>query len=319
MSPDLAISTHWNACRHASGEAMLEEILSLGIDRAELGYDLRPELVPGVQAMIRSGAIRVDSVHNFCPVPRGAPRGHPELFTPGSIDRQERDAAVSHISDTLRFAAEVGAKVVVCHSGNIDMPRYTMDLVRMAAHGQLFSPAFESLKLKAILQRDKRAPRQIDALSASLERLLPVIQSTGVRLALENLPTWETLPSEFEAETLMRRFHSSGVSLWWDFGHAKIRDNLGFVNARRWRERLSPFIAGCHIHDVAFPGHDHLMPPQDRGIDFSRLAKWMRTDIVRVIEPAPDTPVERMREGIAFLRAAWDDGEPEPNPKGPAS
>ena len=78
----LAISTRWNAGRHASGEAMLEEVLALGLDRAELGYDLRAELIPGVKAMVAAKAIRIDSVHNFCPVPIGAPRPHPELYTP---------------------------------------------------------------------------------------------------------------------------------------------------------------------------------------------------------------------------------------------
>ena len=73
----LCLSTRWNAGRHLSGEAMLEEILALGLQQVELGYDLRLELVPGVKAMIASGAVKVRSVHNFCPVPIGAPRPHP--------------------------------------------------------------------------------------------------------------------------------------------------------------------------------------------------------------------------------------------------
>ena len=127
----LSISTRWNAGRHRDGAAMLEEILDLGLGIAELGYDLRAELIPGVKAMVAARAIRIDSVHNFCPVPVGAPRPHPELYTPASPDRREREYAVTHISRTLRFAAEVGARVVVCHSGNVDMPKYSFDLVRM--------------------------------------------------------------------------------------------------------------------------------------------------------------------------------------------
>ena len=55
----LAISTRWNAGRHRTGEAMLAEILALGLDRVDLGYDLRAELIPGVKAMVASGAVRV--------------------------------------------------------------------------------------------------------------------------------------------------------------------------------------------------------------------------------------------------------------------
>ena len=301
----LAISTRWNAGRHASGEAMLEEILALGLDRAELGYDLRAELIPGVKAMVAARAIRIDSVHNFCPVPVGAPRPHPELYTPASADRREREFAVIHISRTLRFAAEMGAQVVVCHSGNVDMPKFSFDLVRMAARGEQFGEPFENLKLKAQITRDKKAPRQIEYLAESLEKLAEVVQETGVNLALENLPTWEAIPSELEAEQLMKRFHADGIRLWWDIGHAQIRENLGFINAARWLRRLAPFIAGMHIHDVEPPGQDHLMPPRGK-VDFPALADVAKMDMVRVLEPAPDTEADQIVRAVAYLRESWN-------------
>lgn len=305
----LAISTRWNAGRHASGEAMLEEVLGLGLDRAELGYDLRAELIPGVKAMVAANAIRIDSVHNFCPVPIGAPRPHPELYTPASADRREREYAVTHISRTLRFAAEVGARVVVCHSGNVDMPKYSFDLVRMAARGEQFGEAYETLKLKAQIARDKKAPRQIDYLAESLEKLVPVVKETGVQLALENLPTWEAIPTELEAEKLMKRFHAAGIRLWWDIGHAQIRENLGFINASRWLRRLAPHLAGMHVHDVVPPGEDHVMPPTGK-VDFPALAEIARMDMLRVLEPAPDTATDQIVRAIEYLRATWALTEP---------
>ena len=306
----LAISTRWNAGRHRSGEAMIEEILAFGLGRVELGYDLRAELIPGVQAMVASGAVRVDSVHNFCPVPVGAPRPHPELYTPASTDRREREVAVTHISRTLRFAAEIGARVVVCHSGNVDMPKHTFDLVRMASHGEQFGEPYENLKLKAQIARDKKAPRQIELLGESLQALLPVVQETGVLLALENLPTWEAIPSELESEQLMKRFHGAGIRLWWDIGHAQIRENLGFINAARWLRRLAPFIAGMHIHDVAPPGQDHLMPPRGK-VDFPALSDFAKMDMVRVLEPAPDTEAGHIARAIEHLRETWNLTEPQ--------
>ena len=306
----LSISTRWNASRHASGEAMLEEILALGLGIAELGYDLRAELIPGVKAMVAAGAIRIDSVHNFCPVPVGAPRPHPELYTPASPDRREREYAVTHISRTLRFAAEMGARVVVCHSGNVDMPKCSFDLLRMAARGEQFGEPYESLKLKAQITRDKKAPKQIDFLSESLEKLIPVVKETGVKLALENLPTWEAIPSELESEKLMKRFHADGIRLWWDIGHAQIRENLGFINASRWLRRLAPHVAGMHVHDVEPPGQDHLMPPRGK-VDFPALAEFARMDMVRVLEPAPDTETAQIARAIEYLRGTWNLAEPK--------
>ncbi len=313
----LALSTRWNASRHVSGESMIEEILALGLNRLELGYDLRAELIPGVQAMVAAKAVRVDSVHCFCPVPVGAPRPHPELYSPSALDRREREYAVTHISRTLRFAAEVGATVAVCHSGNVDMTNHTFDLLRMAARGEQFTEAYESLKLKAQILRDKKAPRQIRFLTESLDALLPVIRETGVRLALENLPTWEAIPTELEAENLMQRYHAGGVRLWWDIGHAQIRENTGFVNTSRWRQRLFKWIAGCHIHDVAAPGQDHLMPPTGQ-VDFAALSDFARPGLVRVLEPAPQTDPALIVRAIDFLRETWNLSHPNPTRGDPA-
>ena len=301
----LGISTRWNAGRHRDGAAMIEEILDLGLEIAELGYDLRAELIPGVKALVAARAVRIDSVHNFCPVPVGAPRPHPELYTPASPDRREREFAVHHISRTLRFAAEVGAKVVVCHSGNVDGPKYSFDLVRLAARGEQFGEPYENLKLKAQLARDKKAPKQIEYLAESLEKLAPVVQETGVQLALENLPTWEAIPSELESEKLMKRFQAAGIRLWWDIGHAQIRENLGFINASRWLKRLAPHVAGFHVHDVAPPGQDHLMPPRGK-VDFPALAEFVRPDKVLVLEPSPDTETAHIVRAIEYLRATWN-------------
>ena len=306
----LSISTRWNASRHHAGESMIEEILALGLGCVELGYDLRSELIPGVKAMVESHSIRVKSVHNFCPIPVGAPRPHPELYTPGSPDRREREFAVVHISKTLRFAAEMGARVVVCHSGNVDMPKYSFDLLRMASRNEQFSESYESLKLKAQLTRDKKAPRQIDYLSESLEALVPVVKETGVHLALENLPSWEAIPSELESEQLMKRFYSSGIRLWWDIGHAQIRENLGFINSSRWLRRLAPHSAGMHIHDVAPPGQDHIMPPRGT-VDFKALSDLAKMDMVRVLEPAPDTDPQHIVRAMEMLREAWNLTESE--------
>jgi sugar phosphate isomerase/epimerase len=257
-----------------------------------------------VKALVAARAVRIDSVHNFCPVPVGAPRPHPTLHA-GLPDRREREFAVHHISRTLRFAAEVGAKVVVCHSGNVDGPKYSFDLVRLAARGEQFGEPYENLKLKAQLARDKKAPRQIEYLAESLEKLVPVVQETGVQLALENLPTWEAIPSELESEKLMKRFQAAGIRLWWDIGHAQIRENLGFINASRWLKRLVPHVAGFHVHDVAPPGQDHLMPPRGK-VDFPALAEFVRPDKVLVLEPSPDTETAHIVRAIEYLRATWN-------------
>ena len=229
-----ALTTRWNAGRHARGEDMIEEILDMGFTHVELGYDTRIDLVPGVRHMIEQGAVQVNSVHNFCPVPMGAPRGHPEIFTFASADRRVRELAVTHTAQTIRFAAEIGARVVVTHCGNIDMPRYTEQLVALAEANEQYSPRYEKLKLKLQVTRDKKARKQLPYLYEALEQLLPVLQENNIRLAMENLPTWEAVPTEVELETLLQHMQTPHVGYWHDMGHGQIRENVGLINHERW-------------------------------------------------------------------------------------
>lgn len=302
---NFALTTRWNAGRHVSGETMIEEILDMGFSAVELGYDLRLDLVPGVEKMVESGAVKVDSVHNFCPLPIGAPGGHPELFTLASEDRRTREQAVHHTSETIRFAARIGATVVVTHVGNVAMKHMTNRLLDLCDRDLQFTMRYEKLRMKLQLKREKKARRQLEHLYRGLEQLLPVLEEYNMKLAIENLPTWEAFPTETEMEDILKHFGSPHLRTWHDIGHGRIRQNLGFINQERWLEKLSASMAGMHVHDVHPPGTDHVMPPKGH-IDFSRLAKFGRLPILRVIEPNTRTKREDILAAHVFLKEVWD-------------
>lgn len=304
MPSPLALSTRWNASRHSDGRALVDEILALGIDRIEIGYDLRSELHEGVFARIAEGAVTVTSVHNFCPVPPGASRPHPEIYTPGAADPRERAAAVKHIANTLRFAQKVGAGIVVVHCGNVDMPHVSYDILDLVARGERDTAACEKLKMRLLDTRDRRVGPQLRGLEESLDALAPVLAETGVKMGLENLPTWEAIPTELEAERLLKRFAPAGFRFWCDLGHTVVRENMGLINAVRWLDRLSPVLGGFHVHSVGFPGDDHLMPPKG-DTDFSRFKRFVRPDLPLVLEPAPGTPAADIAAAVPFLQDAW--------------
>jgi sugar phosphate isomerase/epimerase len=306
---NFALTTHWNARRHVSGEAMLEEIAALGFEGVELGYDLRLELVEGVRKVLASGALRATSVHCFCPVPLGVARAHPELFLPASRDERERQSAVEHIRKTVIFAAEVGARFAVCHAGRVDgsAGRLSRELLDLVEAGEKFSPKYDRLKMKLQIEREKRAGPHLELLRRSIEELLPTLESCGVTLAFENLPSWDAIPTEFEMEELAARVGSRRIGYWHDLGHGQIRENMGFINHHRWLERLRLSLVGMHVHDVIPPAGDHAMPPRG-SIDFDRFREVASGDIVRVLEPATRTPPEEIREALAFLRKTWTGG-----------
>jgi sugar phosphate isomerase/epimerase len=307
---DLALSTRWNAHRHTSGEALVAEIRELGFTHLELGYDLTSSLVPGIRSAIAAGDIAVDSVHNFCPPPL-ASSPHPEIFTLGHPEPQVRALARKYTEETLRFAAEIGARCVVVHAGNVEMPPLTRKLIALHEQGEAFGRTYEKIRQNLLMTREKKAPAQLELLQQELEDLLPVLDSLNITLALENLPTWEALPTELEMETLLRHFNSPHLRYWHDIGHAAIRETLGLSNHRRWLERLFPYLAGFHVHDVIPPAEDHRMPSFGR-INFSLLKPFVNGHSVKVLEPSPRISHEEVVAGLQAIRIAWDSPATEP-------
>ena len=98
---------------------MLREIRALGFEYVELSHGVRITLVPGVLRAVEQGVIKVASTHNFCPLPTGVLQAAPNLFEPSSRDFREHDQWLRHTKRSIDFAAQVGARVLVCHLGSV--------------------------------------------------------------------------------------------------------------------------------------------------------------------------------------------------------
>jgi sugar phosphate isomerase/epimerase len=212
---------------------------------------------------------------------------------------------VHHLQKTIEFASDIGARAVVVHAGYVDMSHRTPDLIQLHEAGRHNTDRYEKDKMKLVLQRHSKARQHMDFLMAGLDALLPALQKAGITLALENLPSWEALPSEAEMEEIARHCDSPCIRYWHDFGHGYIRDALGLCSHRRWFEKLAPFAAGMHIHDAVSPSRDHLMPPLGK-INFAAFKPLIRSDMIAVLEPAPGTPTAAVQEGANVIRQLWD-------------
>jgi len=106
---------------------MLREIRDLGFEHAELSHGIRVSLVPGILAAVEAGMIRISTLHNFCPLPMGVNHAAPNLFKFSAAEKRERDLAWKHSIKTIETAERLGAKLIVLHSGAVDLSGFFGD------------------------------------------------------------------------------------------------------------------------------------------------------------------------------------------------
>jgi sugar phosphate isomerase/epimerase len=306
-----ALSTNWNARRHTEGEALVDEIVSLGFDALELGYHTTEALAEGILRRVTSGAIAVDSVHAYCPVPLSAPHGYPELYLLASTDDDERAMATILLKRTLEFASSMGARAMVLHAGRFRLKAWfksytTGTLVEALedAEGDRAKPEFQKVMTKVLSARTQQVTKAFDAFCLSLDTLLPAFEKAKIKLCLENLPSVETFPDAREMAMLKERFTTSALGYWHDMGHGQIRDFLGLENNLETAQSLLAITGGIHIHDAKPRMDDHLLPGKGT-IDWSAFSFYGSADLFRVFEPAPDTGPVALSSALRDLRKLW--------------
>ena len=304
-----ALSTNWCNRRLESGEAIVDEALSLGFDALELGFRTTVEQVAGFKA--RLDEMPVGSVHAFCPVPISAPQGHPELFTLASFDAGARALARAHVAKNIRFAAEMGADAVVLHAGRVAFSGLfrVNDSEVLRATLKTCGNDTEARAYKRVLARAKalrrsRGERLLEHFKGELSQLVPVLQENKVVLALENLPYYEGFPDEDEMARLLAEFKGAPVKAWFDTGHDRVRKMHGWVAKETALDRLDGAFAGMHLNDVKDYFDDHL-PPGEGGVDFAALKGLAERTPHIVVEPSAGVQRENLAAGLRHIRSLW--------------
>ena len=300
----LALSTCWNSSRHVTGEAMLDEIGSLGFDTVELGYALTFTQSDGVRRRLAAGAVKVCSVHAFCPNPVPGGGAGPEPFSIcDPADFKRRRNGIAHVLESARFASELGVPRMVLHAGRVPVFRAARRLDALVYDGyRREKPEKYDRKLARFLdKRARKARKSLDTLYASLEELLPEMRKLGVTLCLENLPTADGCPDETEMAQLLRDFEGEPLAYWHDAGHGQRRHELGLIHHAGVVKRFGPHIGGFHLHDVRPPLEDHMMPPGGI-VDFSIFKPFAESDVPLVLEPRAARTAEEIRGAVEYLR-----------------
>lgn len=302
------LSSNWNSRVHDDGAAMVDEIAELGFKHIECGHGLNEVQVKGIKKRVAEGVVAVSSVHAYCPNPAGSFGRGPEFVSPSLPFNLARREACELTRRSLETAVALGAAAVVLHSGRIPMRVISRELRAMTRLGWGGSCLYRWRQTRLLSLREKRAAGPINHLLRSLDQLLPHFESAGVSLCLEVLPEWESIPTESEWLMLHQRYPTRALRYWHDFGHAHIRENLGFGFQRAWLERVLPMCAGAHIHTNGGLYDSHDLPPAG-GIRFSDFSFVARSGIITVMEPAPGIPAAELLKSADYLRKTWSEGQ----------
>jgi len=305
-----ALSTNWNNAKRTDGEAIADEAIAMGFDALELGFRTLPEQLPGIKS--RLGQISVDSIHAYCPVPPGAPSGHPELHQLLSKSEDERGLARLLLRKTFECAEDLGAKVVVFHAGYVDLVTFftsygahALTAALAKAENKIDAPSYAKRLRKALALRAKRGKKLLEVFKREFGQIAPDLEKRHLILALENLPRIEGFPNADEAESLMEEFKGSPLRLWFDTGHARVCACHGWAAPEaEVASRVAKHVAGIHLNDVKDFNDDHRQPGWGN-VDFAALKELAQGDVLRVFEPHKPVTTDELKASLAAMRELW--------------
>jgi sugar phosphate isomerase/epimerase len=289
----LALSTCWNSYRHTDGYEMLKEIRQLGFPAVELGHAIRFSLWPGVLKAWEEDLIKIQSLHNFCPVPTSVFRPNPNCYEFSDPRPSMRHSARKASEETIRQAAKLGARAVVFHLGTVGPVGVSDRLEAIYLKGGFLDRSYTRIKVKAVEQRKKIYEKVWPRIKAELEPLVNLAGELKVRLGFEIREVFEEFPHEEEMPLVLESFPADVVGYWHDFGHSARKEFLGWHSHAETLRLRAPRLLGCHIHDCRRPQDDHLALGHGE-IEFSSLLPLVPETAIAVLELSPSIPEEQV-------------------------
>ena len=298
----LALSTSWQSHRTATIAEILAAFEDLGIKEIELSYRISEAMLQQLKKPLKRSGLKVVSVHNYFPIPavRAGAKGSGDLFRLSSLDDVERQNAIHYTSKTIEYAAEMGARGVVLHCGAVEMNHEMQVLYQYFNANRLDSEEAQLFIRHKLNERDRRKPRHVDRLLASLDRVAPVAEKQGVLLGLENRYHYHELPGFDDFEIIFDKFRGAPIGYWHDTGHAHANETLGLIPKNALLKNYADLLIGVHLHD-AFGLDDHI-PPGAGEINFKALKPFLKAETLKVMEIKPGITATEVSKGIRFIR-----------------
>ena len=274
------------------------EAKKLGFTHVEANASVSPQ---NLDELIKT-AVPISSIHSPCPTAlssKGIPAANLSL---SSLEKSERDEAVSFTKKTIDLASSIGAKAVVLHMGEVPVDLSLEDKLRQLCSDNLIgSKEYTQVKEQLIYQRVSKAPHLVEAAKKSLKELSEHSQKQNIMLGLETRFYFHEMPDIDEMAELLNEAEGRLVGYWHDVGHAEVKQRLGFTSHEDWLLRFSRKMIGVHLHDVL--GISDHRPLGKGNLDWEMVSKYLPRQAIRVCEFAEWNEEEDIQGTIDFLQA----------------
>ena len=299
---DFALSTSWNAFRHTHAEKMIFEIKKSGFQKIELSFNLTASMIKTIIRLVKDKAIIVDSIHNYCPIPEGMNRREalPDCYSMASLNEAQRKKAVYYTKKTIETAKSLQAKVVVLHTGRVELPDKTRNLIHLCQNGLKNSKDYKHLKKEAIAERKRISGNFFRNALRSLDELNGFAVKKNILLGIENRFYYREIPKFDELGIIFDKFKGGNIRYWHDTGHAQIMEKLGFSSQKDALCAYAKELIGFHLHNVS-DFQDHKAPSEGE-IDFGSFKKYLKQDTLKVIEAHHPATSKQLKESIILLK-----------------
>jgi sugar phosphate isomerase/epimerase len=294
---EVSLSTMWAKGRFSHMAGFAAKARELGFTHIEANTSISPRML---NELLKT-TVPISSIHSPCPAvlsSRGIPISSLSL---SSLDESERMEAVSFTQKTIDLAANVSAKAIVLHMGEVPIDLSLQDrLYKLHDGGYSQTKEYKQTKEELIYQRISQAPPYLDASRKSLQELRKYSQQRGIMLGLETRFHLNEIPNMDEMAELLNEISGSMVGYWHDVGHAEVQQQLGFSLHEEWLSRFKNRIVGIHLHDIR--GISDHQAPGKGNMDWEMVAKYLHAGIVKVCEIGEWNDEGQIEGAVKFLQ-----------------
>ena len=294
---EVSLSTMWAKGRFSHMAGFAAKARELGFTHIEANTSISPRML---NELLKT-TVTISSIHSPCPAVLSSRRIPISSISLSSLDESERMEAVSFTQKTIDLAANVSARAIVLHMGEVPIDLSLQDrLYKLHDGGYSQTKEYKQTKEELIYQRISQAPPYLDAARKSLQELRKYSQQRGIMLGLETRFHLNEIPNMDEMAELLNEISESMVGYWHDVGHAEVQQRLGFSLHEEWLSRFKNRIVGIHLHDIR--GISDHQAPGKGNMDWEMVAKYLPAGIVKVCEIGEWNDEEQIEGVVKFLQ-----------------